>query len=78
MAAFFIPAAAERPSGTLERNTATTITKPTVPPPIKLTPIATDSGIPSISAPMVIAVPEPPVCWPCERLRCSPPRRLTA
>ena len=68
-----MPAAAERLSGTLERKTATTNTKPTAPPPMRLIPMAADYGMPSMSAAIVIAVADPSACWPWERLRCRPP-----
>jgi hypothetical protein len=40
--------------------------------------MATDSGMPSMRAPTVIAAPEASSCWPRERLRSRPPARLTA
>ena len=73
--AFFVPAAAERPSGTVERNTATTKTQLTASPPIRLLPMATYSGMPSIRAPTVIAADPPSRPW--DLLRCLA-RRLTA
>src|SRR3954447_15508520 len=76
-----IPAALERPSGTFERNTAATATVLTAPPWIRLTPIATDSGMPSMSAPIASASPEPglPDSDGCEwdRFRRFAPRRFT-
>src|SRR3712207_9186482 len=49
---------------------AATIATLTDPPPRRLTPVATDSGLPSMSVPMAMAVPEPPYCYPYERFRC--------
>lgn len=55
--AFRMPAALESPSGTLDKKIAITATKLTTGPPIMLTPITIDSGIPSSRAPTAIAIP---------------------
>src|SRR5206468_3290418 len=49
--AFFIPAELDNPSGRLDKKIAATATIPTEPPPISVTPMAIDSGMPSINAP---------------------------
>ena len=64
---------ADNDSGTFDRNTAATTAALTAPPLSRLTPIATDSGTPSSSAPTTIAAAEPPCCWPPERFRWLPP-----
>ena len=73
--AFFIPVALARPSGTLDRNTATTATRLTPLPGSRLTPITTASGMPSRSAPSASENPLLPsalIAWPA-RLRCFAP-----
>ncbi len=73
-----IPVAADMDSGMLERNTAATTATPTWPPPSREAPMATDSGMPSISAPTTMAGAEPSACCPPERFRACPPRRSIA
>src|SRR5215204_3263433 len=73
--ACLIPEAEDRPSGTLERKTAATRAALILPPSSRLIPIAADSGMPSMSAPMAMAVAESP-CLPPEFLRRAPPLYL--
>jgi hypothetical protein len=53
----------------LDRKTAATTATPTPPPFSSDAPIATDSGMPSISDPTTIARDEPPACSSPERFR---------
>src|SRR5699024_8790899 len=78
----FQPALLERPSGTLEMNTAANIGTLSPGPARTLSPSTMDSGTPSSSAPMAIAPPLPlcscsEVCWSPERLRCPAPCRAS-
>jgi hypothetical protein len=54
-----MPDAPDRPSGTFERKIAITATQLTAVPPIILTPITMDSGMPSSNAPTAMASPLP-------------------
>src|SRR3954447_21963636 len=51
------PVVADIDSGMFDRNTAATMAVPTPPPPIRLMPIAADSGMPSSRAPSTRAMP---------------------
>ena len=51
------PVVADIDSGMFDRNTAATTATPTWPPPIRLMPMAADSGMPSSSAPSTRAAP---------------------
>lgn len=71
---FFISAELDRPSGMLDKNTATMVAVLTPVPPIMVSPRAMDSGIPSITEPATIAAPLPSKSaglW--DRFRCLAP-----
>lgn len=77
VAAFFMPAALDRPCGRLDiKNPATTATTASATSPfLTLNPIISDSGMPSSSAPMGMASPLPGASFSLG-CRTHPPQRL--
>jgi hypothetical protein len=62
-------------SGRFDTNTPATMAAPTPPPPSKVIPITTDSGIPSSTVPRAIALAESPSALVVD-FRLPPPARL--